>query len=77
MQPVRLVLLLIDGPREGENDFLEFPSVEQAVAYGREIYSSSRFQLDSIEDGNGRTLIAYDYLNDLCRTDTAPVRRYG
>lgn len=77
MQPVRLVLLLIDGPREGENDFLEFPSVEQAVAYGREIYGSSRFQLDSVEDGNGRTLVGYDYLNDLCRTDAAPTRRYA
>ena len=77
MQPVRLVLLLIDGPREGENDFLEFPSLEDAVAYGREIYGSSRFQLDSIEDGNGRTVVGYDYLNDLCRTDAPPIRRYG
>ena len=67
MQPVRLVLLLLNGPREGENDFLEFPSIEQAVAYGRELYGSSRFQLDSIEDERGRTLIGCDYLNDLCR----------
>lgn len=78
MQPVRLVLLLLDGPREGENDFLEFPSIDEAVAYGRELYGSSRFQLDSIEDGHGRTLIGYDYLNDLCRVpDAAPVRKYG
>ncbi|HET9336617.1 MAG TPA: hypothetical protein VFO12_09455 [Sphingomicrobium sp.] len=78
MQPVRLVLLLIDGPREGENDFLEFPSVEDAVAYGREICGSARFQLDSIEDERGRTLVGCDYLNDLCEMPaSAPVRRYG
>jgi hypothetical protein len=71
------VLLLIEGPREGENDFLEFPSLEDAVAYGREIYGSSRFQLDSIEDGNGRTLVGYDYLNDLCGESAAAERRYG
>ena len=67
MQPVRLVLLLLGGPREGENDFLEFPSIEEAVAYGRELYGEPRFQLDGIEDVNGRSLIAYDELNDLCR----------
>lgn len=78
MQPVRLVLLLLAGPREGENDFLEFPSIEDAIAYGRELYGSSRLQLDSIEELNGRTLIAYDYLNDLCRPrQVAPERRYG
>ena len=77
MQPVRLVLLLIDGPREGENDFLEFPSIEDAVAYGREINGSSRFQLDSIEDRNGKTLVGYDYLNDLCHADAVPARKYG
>lgn len=76
MQPVRLVLLLLNGPREGENDFLEFASIEQAVAYGRELYGSSRFQLDSIEDKRGRTLIGCDYLNDLCRV-AQPERRYG
>ena len=78
MQPVRLVLLLLTGPREGENDFLEFPSIEEAVAYGRELYGGPRFQLDGIEDANGRTLLAYDYLNDLCCTpQPLPKRRYG
>ena len=78
MQPVRLVLLLLNGPREGENDFLEFPSIEDAVSYGRELYGGRRFQLDGIEDLNGRTLIAYDHLNELCRSpDAVPQRRYG
>lgn len=78
LQPVRLVLLLLTGPREGENDFLEFPSLEEAVIYGRELYGSSRLQLDSIEELSGRTLIAYDYLNDLCRPPSEmPQRRYG
>jgi hypothetical protein len=78
LQPVRLVLLLLSGPREGENDFLEFPSLEDAVTYGRELYGSSRLQLDSIEELSGRTLISYDYLNDLCRPrDAIPQRRYG
>ena len=78
MQPVRLVLLLLTGPREGENDFLEFPSVEEAVIYGRELFGSSRLQLEAIEELNGRTLIAYDYLNDLCRPPQAePQLRYG
>lgn len=78
MQPVRLVLLLLTGSREGENDFLEFPSVEEAVVYGRELFGSSRLQLDAIEDLNGRPLIAYDYLNDLCRPpQSMPQRRYG
>ena len=78
MQPVRLVLLLLTGPREGENDFLEFPSIEEAVDYGRELYGSSRMQLDAIEDLNGRTLIACDYLNDLCRpSQSMPQRKYG
>jgi hypothetical protein len=78
LQPVRLVLLLLAGPREGENDFLEFPSVEEAVTYGRELYGSSRHQLEAIEELNGRTLIDYDYLNDLCRPrQAAPQRLYG
>jgi hypothetical protein len=78
LQPVRLVLMLLTGPREGENDFLEFPSVEEAVAYGRELFGSPRLQLDSIEELSGRTLIAYDYLNELCRPREAlPQRRYG
>ena len=78
MQPVRLVLLLLAGPRQGENDFLEFPSIEDAVAYGRELYGERRFQLDGIEDSNGRSLMAYDHLNDLCRSpNPMPQRRYG
>lgn len=78
MQPVRLVLLLLAGPRQGENDFLEFPSIEDAVAYGRELYGERRFQLDGIEDANGKSLLAYDHLNDLCRSPPSmPQRRYG
>jgi hypothetical protein len=78
LQPVRLVLLLLTGPRKGENDFLEFPSIEDAVAYGRELYGGPRFQLDGIEDANGKSLIAYDHLNHLCRSpDSAAQRRYG
>jgi len=77
-QAVRLVLFLLIGPREGENDFLEFPSIDAAVAYGREIFGSSRFQLDGIEDATGRLLIGYDHLNDLCRTPCSmPQRRTG
>ena len=74
-QAVRLVLFLLIGPREGENDFLEFPSVEAAVSYGREIFGSSRFQLDGIEDASGRQLIGYDHLNDLCRPRVAMMQR--
>lgn len=78
MQPVRLVLLVLSGSRAGENDFLEFPTVEEAVIYGRELYGSSRLQLEAIEELNGRTLIGFDYLNDLCRPPQAmPERRYG
>ena len=78
MQPVRLVLLLLVGPRAGENDFLEFPSIEDAVAYGRELYGERHFQLEGIEDANGRSLMAYDQLNDLCRSpNPMPQRRYG
>ena len=78
MQPVRLVLLVLSGSRAGENDFLEFPTVEEAVIYGRELYGSSRLQLEAIEELNGRTLIGLDYLNDLCRPPRAmPERRYG
>jgi hypothetical protein len=78
--PVRLVLLLLDGSREGENDFLEFPSIEDAVSYGRELFGGHRFQLECIEDSNGKPLIGYDYLNDLCRSPQPlpqPQRRYG
>lgn len=78
MQPVRLVLLLLSGPQQGENDFLEFPSIEEAIAYGRELYGEPRFQLEGIEDANGRSIIAYDYLNELCRPPPALAeRRYG
>lgn len=78
MQPVRLVLLLLTGPREGENDFLEFPSIEEAIAYGRELFGGSRFQLEGIEDADGRSLIYYDYLNYLCRApESMPRRKYG
>lgn len=78
MQPVRLVLLLLDGPREGENDFLEFPSIEDAVAYGRELHGGPRFQLEGIEDESGKSLVCYDYLNDLCRAaQPMPQRKYG
>lgn len=68
--------MLLNGPREGENDFLEFPSIDEAVAYGRELYGEPRFQLEGIEDGDGRSLISYDYLNDLCRSPVEQ-RRYG
>lgn len=82
MQPVRLVLLLLAGSREGENDFLEFPSIEDAIAFGRELYGEPRFQLEAIEGANGKALILYDHLNDLCRPpqptpQPMPQRRYG
>jgi len=78
LQPVRLVLLVLTGSREGENDFLEFPSIEEAIAYGRELYGEPRFQIDGIEDSNGRPLIAFDHLHELCRAPSSmPARRYG
>jgi hypothetical protein len=78
LQPVRLVLLLLVGPREGENDFLEFPSIEEAVAYARELFGERRFQLEGIEDKSGRTLVCYDDLHDRCRTpDRTAQRRFG
>ena len=78
LQPVRLVLLLLTGPREGENDFLEFPSIDEAVAYGRDLYGGPRFQLEGIEAANGKSLICYDHLNDLCcAPQSMPKRRYG
>ena len=73
---IRLVLLLLTGPREGENDFLEFPSIEDAIAYGRELYDEPRFQLEGIEDAEGRSVISYDYLNELC-SPPLERRRYG
>jgi hypothetical protein len=78
LQPVRLVLLVLEGPREGENDFLEFPSIEDAVSYGRELYGGGRFQLEAIEESSGKAVISFDYLNDLCRAaHSTPERRYG
>jgi hypothetical protein len=76
LQPVRLVLLMLVGPREGENDFLDFPSVEDAVAYGRELNGQRKFQLDGIEDASGRTLVSYDDLQERCRVGRSE-RRYG
>jgi hypothetical protein len=66
LEPVRLVLLLTSGSRQGENDFLEFSSIEDALAYGRELYGEPRFQLEGIEDASGRSLVAYDHLRELC-----------
>ena len=78
MQPVRLILLVLGGPREGENDFIEFPSIDDAVAYGREVQDDIRFQLEEIEDANGRMLVCHEELNDRCRApDSLPLRRYG
>ena len=77
LQPVRLVLLVLTGSREGENDFLEFPSIEEAISYGRELYGEPRFQIDGIEDDLGRQLIAYDHLHEMCGAQSMPERRYG
>ena len=78
MQPVRLVLLLLAGSREGENDFLEFPSIDEAIAFGRELYPEPRFQLEAIEDGNGKEVMLFDQLNELCRSALpTPKRQYG
>ena len=72
------MLLLLVGPREGDNDFLEFPSVEDAIAYGRVLYGERRFQLEGIEDTVGRSLIAYDELQDRCRPAKREAQRsYG
>lgn len=77
MQPVLLVLLVLGGPRQGENDFLEFPSIDEAVAHGREIRGDAQFQLEAIEDASGRIIVCYDDLNDRCRAPDLPQRRYG
>lgn len=77
MQAVRLVLLVLGGPRQGENDFIEFPSIDEAVAYGREICGDPRFQLEEIEDAHGRMLVCYEELNDRCREPELRQRRYG
>lgn len=78
LQPVRLVLLIIDGPQEGENDVIEFPSMEAALAHGRELYGDRRLQLEAIEDVNGNLLLSYDHLNELCSAPPSmPERRYG
>ena len=80
MQPVRLVLLIVDGPQEGENDFVEFPSIDYAIAYARENAGDPRYQLDGIEDEEGRLIVSYDHLRELCGTPplaAMPERRYG
>lgn len=79
LQPVRLVLLIVDGPQQGENEFVELPSIDAAIAYGREVHGDPRFQLDAIEDLNGKLLVGYDHLNDLCSEPppAMPERRYG
>lgn len=66
MQPVRLVLLLLAGPREGENDFVEFSSIEDAISYGAQVQGGGRFQIEAVEDAFGRSIIAYDELNERC-----------
>lgn len=71
-------MLVLGGPREGENDFIEFPSIDDAVAYGREVQDDPRFQLEEIEDANGRMLVCHEELNDRCSPpDSLPLRRYG
>ena len=78
LQPVRLVLLLLVGSRQGENDFVDFPTIDEAVAYGRELQGDSRFQLEGIEDHGGRSLVSYDDLQDRCRqSDRISQRRFG
>jgi hypothetical protein len=77
VRPVRLVLLLLQGPREGENDFLEFPSIDDAVGYARELSGQARFQLEGIEDERGLSIICYDHLRDLCRAPSERGRKYG
>jgi hypothetical protein len=72
------VLLIMDGSQEGENDFVEFPSVEAAVAYAREVWGDPHVQLEGIEDLNGRLIVSYAHLRDLCREPPSmPERRYG
>jgi len=66
VRPVRLIILLLVGPREGENDVLEFASVEAAVAVGRLFYGDPQFQLEGVEDTDGRSLVGYDDLNHRC-----------
>jgi len=79
LESVRLVLLIVEGPQEGENDFVEFPSVEAAVAYAREVSDDPRCQLEGIEDLGGRLIVGYDHLRDLCReaAPAPPQRKYG
>ena len=78
MQPVRLVLLVLAGPREGQNDFIEFSSIDDAVAYGREIAGDPRFQLEEIEDADGRMIVCHADLKDRCNMpDPWQQRRFG
>ena|SRR5690349_25117506 len=76
VRPVRLILLLLVGPRQGENDVLEFASVKDAVAYGRQLLGDPQFQLEGIEDANGKSVVGYDFLIDLCSAPPPPKRRY-
>lgn len=78
LKPIRLVLMVLDGSREGENDFVEFASIDEAVAHGRELFDDPKVQLEGIEDADGKLLVGFDLLNDLCGTPHAmPARRYG
>lgn len=78
LSPVRLVLLIVDGPQEGENEFIEFPSIEAAVAYAREVCGDDRYQVEGIEDDSGRLIVSYNHLNDLLsEPPPMPERRYG
>lgn len=78
MQPVRLVLLLLAGPREGENDFVEFQSIDDAISYGSQVQRDRRCQLDALEDDRGRPMMAYDELNERCREAlSAPLRQFA
>jgi hypothetical protein len=78
LQPVRLVLLLLVGSRQGENDFVDFPTIDEAVAYGRELLRDARFQLEGIEDHAGKSLVSYDDLQERCQqSDRMPQRRFG
>jgi hypothetical protein len=69
-------LLLLAGPREGENDFVEFPSINDAISYGAQVQGDRRFQLDALEDPSGLPMMAYDELNERCRDAlNPPIRR--
>ena len=72
------MLLLLIGPREGENDFIEFSSIEGAVTYAAEIQDRPEFQLEGIEDISGKMLVCFDDLYDRCHlARPSPQRRFG